>query len=427
MAEVIANLVIKKTGEALAVPAIEFLSLGELAINFNDGVLYYRDNLNAIQAIGTKNPASLSRSQTFTGNNIFDGDASFTGLMTVKQVELQIQTLDDGVITWDAADGNLAQVTLTQDSSLDEILNVGAGTYVLKVKQDAIGGHILTFGSAFKSSNGNDPEISADADSVSILTILNTGEADMFIVAQPNFLSFADPVVPGPTDGIPNIVTISGVTGGPPTINGDYDRIADVEGNPAWAQVIDSTNRILIATNPGGYYEITIQDKATTEDPWVPVGDPHYEIATPVNTGGEPGVEPWVNVSSTYTGVASAALTFGQPTYRMLFTGGPSNGTTVDFFQVSQPSMTWYGTDPIPDSYVFRAINTNPDANSSNPYYYLVPRNNDANGEWQVGLYSAGDDFVYELLYHTGTAGPLGTYEDANQPSPINSVVVSAV
>lgn len=53
-----------RSGTASTVPVAGNLNYGELAINYNDGLMYYKDSGNAVQIIGRKNPGYLNIPQS---------------------------------------------------------------------------------------------------------------------------------------------------------------------------------------------------------------------------------------------------------------------------------------------------------------------------------------------------------------------------
>ena len=55
-----------RSGTASTVPVAGNLNYGELAINYNDGLMYYKDSGNAVQIIGRKNPGYLNIPQSGT-------------------------------------------------------------------------------------------------------------------------------------------------------------------------------------------------------------------------------------------------------------------------------------------------------------------------------------------------------------------------
>lgn len=70
MAETIAKLVIKKTDVSDAEPAETFLDYGELAINYTDGKLYFKNNLNEIRVIGQIDTVNTSDLQTLANKTL---------------------------------------------------------------------------------------------------------------------------------------------------------------------------------------------------------------------------------------------------------------------------------------------------------------------------------------------------------------------
>jgi hypothetical protein len=464
MAEIIAKLVLKRSATPEAVIPLDILDHGELAINFRDGKLFFRDHNNVIGIIGTRDPASLNESQTFTGvntftesiisegensfsganefsgvntftesiisegDNLFSGANEFTKQITLKSVSLTHINLDDGVISWDAEDGNIATVTLTQNSSLPDIENAGPGSYVLRVIQDAIGDHELEFGSKFKSVDGEPITISTDADSISILTILNNGDDDLYVVGQSNFITFGNIVDPPPTfeGDVPNIIYVSGASNdGPYDINGTYYRVPDVEGKPAWVKIDfeDDTIQAIIRSE-SNYYGLFVEERDTASDPWNEP-DAQYEVTNEFEGTSEPWLATWVNSDNDYTGDITVEEEFVQPDFLAEFTLSPSvsNGTIVEFYEYPS-AVEWYGTDPIPNGEIYRSINPEYPASSSQRFLYLAPRNNNVNGEWQVGGFSSG--VLIEIFYHASQEGPLGGYADAAVGGPFTTFTISA-
>jgi hypothetical protein len=79
-------------------------------------------------------------------------------------------------ITTNFSNGNNMTLTLSGNSKLENPTNLKDGApYTFIIKQDAIGGRILTFGTDFKFSGGTAPTLSTSADTVSILTFISDG------------------------------------------------------------------------------------------------------------------------------------------------------------------------------------------------------------------------------------------------------------
>ena len=71
------TILIKRSGTANAVPASGNLALGELAINYQDGNLFYKDSGGSVQTIASKQFVSVSGN--ITGANVNTGQLSLSG------------------------------------------------------------------------------------------------------------------------------------------------------------------------------------------------------------------------------------------------------------------------------------------------------------------------------------------------------------
>ena len=101
------TILIKRSGTASAVPASGNLALGELAINYTDGNLFYKDNTNAIKIIASNQFSSVTGNVT-ANNGMFTNivnSASFTGgLISVTGDTTAGNLLTGGLIS---ATGNI--------------------------------------------------------------------------------------------------------------------------------------------------------------------------------------------------------------------------------------------------------------------------------------------------------------------------------
>ncbi len=97
-------------------------------------------------------------------------------------------TLTDAVtIAWDAESNQVVSVTLAGNRILGAPSNLKDGaTYILTVKQDATGGRTLAYNSIFKFAGGTAPTLSADANTVDVLTFVSDG-TNMYGVMQGDF------------------------------------------------------------------------------------------------------------------------------------------------------------------------------------------------------------------------------------------------
>jgi len=105
-----------------------------------------------------------------------------------KQKFFSTDTLVDGAsIAWNLDDSQVATVTLGGSRLLSTPTNMkNGGTYVLTVKQDGAGSRSLSYGGAYKWSNGVVPTLSSAPNATDIITFVSDGSS-MFGVAQLNF------------------------------------------------------------------------------------------------------------------------------------------------------------------------------------------------------------------------------------------------
>jgi hypothetical protein len=413
MAETIAKLVIKKTSTPGAIPLSAFLDYGELALNYTDGKLFFKNNLGSIISIGEADDtdfAKKSEDNNFIGLNTFGEMTSFNAGLA-----LNIVTLTDGSIAWNAELGNLANVTLAENSTLENLTNVSPGSYVLRVVQDSVGGRTLDFGSNYKTSNGTPFEIGLDPDAITIITILNAGGTDLYLVGQKDFLELGGVA---PATEPPAMLGINGIGGGIGDWMDDtsYTRIPDINGFSAWRYVETPLRSGLISAAINGVYIIEVYERLDAFDPWVLTQEVFQANAAS---------DPWDVTDWTQTGtypLDAVALTVSivpsPGVYSALITVADSDpgmvGQSVQFF--AQPgTWTWYGTDPIPPSTTYRSLNPFQGL-STRPHLYLAPRDNNVGGDWVIG-FTDGNNELFEFAYLPSIPGvPVGTYDTTGLP-----------
>lgn len=91
-----------------------------------------------------------------------------------------------GTISWDAQAGNCASLTATGNLTFSGITNVQAGTYMLKIVQDATGGRTLTLGASCRKAGGTAITLSTAASACDILSIFYDGTY-YYVAASLNF------------------------------------------------------------------------------------------------------------------------------------------------------------------------------------------------------------------------------------------------
>jgi len=90
-----ANTVIalKQSGATGNIPIVENLQFGELAVNYADGIIYYRTSSNTLGSIRTTQPSGLSGEVQFNDAGSFGADSSFvfdkvTNTLTIENVNV---------------------------------------------------------------------------------------------------------------------------------------------------------------------------------------------------------------------------------------------------------------------------------------------------------------------------------------------------
>lgn len=95
-----------------------------------------------------------------------------------------VAALTDGAsIAWDHAASDIATVTLAGNRTIANPTNPRAGTFILKVTQDATGSRTLAFDTNYHFPGGTAPTLSTTANAVDILTFVNFGDGILHCVA----------------------------------------------------------------------------------------------------------------------------------------------------------------------------------------------------------------------------------------------------
>ena len=103
------KLILKKSSVAHKIPTASDLDHGELAINFADGIIYYKNSSNAIKNF--RDLSVMDSDITTTKNIIFDGatvDANKTTLTVIDPSQnrtLQLPDADGRLATSDSISG----------------------------------------------------------------------------------------------------------------------------------------------------------------------------------------------------------------------------------------------------------------------------------------------------------------------------------
>jgi hypothetical protein len=122
--------------------------------------------------------------ETIAGNWTYTGTTTLDVTHLTEQIYHDVTALVDGVnIAWDLSTGNLANVVLAGNRTLDNPTNKQPGSYLLTVRQDATGSRTLAYGTDYKWPGGSAPTLTLTASAIDILSFISDG-TDMFGVAQ---------------------------------------------------------------------------------------------------------------------------------------------------------------------------------------------------------------------------------------------------
>ncbi len=106
-----------------------------------------------------------------TSNNFQADIQAKTYILTKPSATIASST---NTVTIDLSSGNVQELILQSNTSLD-FSNPRIGTYIIQIKQDAIGGRTLIFPNTIKWSDSIIPLITSTANKIDIVTIIYTG------------------------------------------------------------------------------------------------------------------------------------------------------------------------------------------------------------------------------------------------------------
>ena len=162
---------IRQSGETGNTPSLGVLANGELAINYADGILYYKTSSNTLGSILTATPGGLDTEVQFNDGGSFGGDSSFTYNKTTNT--LTIDNVTTGGLnvaptlqaSFDAA--NVAQADAT-----------GAFAAANTAQADATGAFALANTANTTADAGFNAANTAQADATGAFSAANTAQAD---------------------------------------------------------------------------------------------------------------------------------------------------------------------------------------------------------------------------------------------------------
>jgi len=136
---------------------------------------------------------TLSGDTTLSGTNVLSGATTLSGANTVsgpstftKTIQTIVTESDGATVTFDLDDGNIQQVTLTDNRTL-AISNEDAGqVFIIKLIQDGGGTNTVTWFSTIKWPGGVTPTLTSTGSKADVFGFITTGADtyDGFIVGQ---------------------------------------------------------------------------------------------------------------------------------------------------------------------------------------------------------------------------------------------------
>jgi len=80
---------IRSSGTAAATPSLGVIANGEIALNFADGIIYYKTSSNTLGSIRTTQPAGLTTEVQFNDAGSFGSNANFTFNKTIATLNVK--------------------------------------------------------------------------------------------------------------------------------------------------------------------------------------------------------------------------------------------------------------------------------------------------------------------------------------------------
>ena len=74
---------VRSSGTAAATPSLGVIANGEIALNFADGIIYYKTSSNTLGSIRTTQPAGLTTEVQYNDAGSFGANANFTFNKTI--------------------------------------------------------------------------------------------------------------------------------------------------------------------------------------------------------------------------------------------------------------------------------------------------------------------------------------------------------
>ena len=135
---------VRSSGTAAATPSLGVIANGEIALNFADGIIYYKTSSNTLGSIRTTQPAGLTTEVQYNDAGSFGANANFTFNKTTA--------------TLNVAKINVTSTTVSTSNTTGAIIVAGGVGVKGNVYADAIydgGVEVITFAQAAYNQANN--------------------------------------------------------------------------------------------------------------------------------------------------------------------------------------------------------------------------------------------------------------------------------
>ena len=150
-----------------------FSSNGNITLTVGNNTVNTVSNGSAI-SVGSSFIANATG--VYTTGVVNSAGISTTGVFNIASANVLSQVLTDGAtVSWNIALGQIATVTLAGNRTMAAPTNLKVGSYVLYVKQDAVGTRLMTWNSVFKWANGTAPTLTTNANATDVLRFDSDG------------------------------------------------------------------------------------------------------------------------------------------------------------------------------------------------------------------------------------------------------------
>ena len=115
---------IRSSGTAAATPSLGVIANGEIALNFADGIIYYKTSSNTLGSIRTTQPAGLTTEVQFNDAGSFGSNVNFTFNKTIATLNVKNINVSTNLI---ATTTNLTVSSITTGSGSGPSTTGGGG------------------------------------------------------------------------------------------------------------------------------------------------------------------------------------------------------------------------------------------------------------------------------------------------------------